>query len=367
VHSTQYRPLRQAFDDPSIDAAPSPAYDGAMHQSIEVTESLTPPSIGIDAIRAPIQADFEAVNALILKEINSSVPLVRTIAKHLIQSGGKRIRPMIILLVATALDYSGDTEHHELACIIEFIHTATLLHDDVIDESKQRRGTSTANALWNNSIAVLVGDFLYSRAFQILARRSNIPIMRVLANATNRLSEAEVLQMTLAHNPDITEQNYYDVIDGKTAQLFSAAAQIGAIIATDDLEKQKALRDFGQHFGLAFQIIDDVLDYSADQNALGKNLGDDLAEGKTTLPLIMALQNGNAHQKVTIRDAIKNGSATNFNEIVTVLKQTHAFTQSWNIANDFIEKAKQNLEILENSAAKTALIQLTDFVTTRKS
>lgn len=334
-----------------------------MLQPIEMTQTKLSP---IDAIRAPIEADLAAVNALILREIESPVLLIRTIAERLIQSGGKRMRPMITLLIAQALSYSNDTEHHELACIIEFIHTATLLHDDVIDESKQRRGTPTANAVWTNSAAVLVGDFLYSRAFQILARRDNVPVMRVLANATNRLSEAEVLQMTLAHDPNITEQNYFDIIDGKTAQLFSAAAHVGALVATNDIKMQVALRDFGTHFGLAFQIIDDILDYAADQDKLGKNLGDDLAEGKTTLPLIMALKSSNEDQARIIRDAIKYGGIDNFAAIVEVLKDTKAFEKCWAIAQDFINKAKQNLAALANSEAKASLLALTDFVIQRK-
>lgn len=334
-----------------------------MQQPIEKIEPIRTP---IEAIKALIQADFEAVNTLILNEIHSPIPLVKTIAQHLIQSGGKRLRPMLTLLVANALGYAKDTEHHELATIIEFIHTATLLHDDVIDASTQRRGTPTANALWNNSAAVLVGDFLYSRAFQILARRSNIPVMKVLADATNRLSEAEILQMTLAHNPDITEQDYFNVIEGKTAQLYSAATQVGALIATSDTTKQIALKEYGTYLGLAFQIIDDVLDYRADQATLGKNLGDDLAEGKMTLPLILALRNANKTQQALIREAIQQGKLDDFLPLLSILENTQACEKSWAIANDFIQKAKMNLNVLDDSPYRTALIQLSDFVVARK-
>ncbi len=312
-----------------------------------------------------IAPDMAAVNSLIIQEIASPIPLIQEIAQHLIKSGGKRLRPMVVLLSARALDCNEPTEVHELAVILEFIHSATLLHDDVIDESTQRRGQATANAIWDNSAAVLVGDFLYSRAFQILARRSNIPVMKVLADATNRLSEAEVLQLSFTNNPDITEQNYFDVIDGKTAQLYAAAAQVGAMVAADDAEKQMALRNFGWHLGMAFQIIDDVLDYSAKQDKLGKNLGDDLAEGKTTLPLIYALKNANLTQQKIIRDAIINSDQSQFSEIIGILNETKALELSAQTAYRFAQKAQKDLSIIQDSPYKTALLELTGFVLNR--
>lgn len=326
-----------------------------------MTSSILNPGV-FDSI-AP---DMAAVNRLIIQEIASPIPLIQEIAQHLIESGGKRLRPMVVLLSARALDCNELTEAHELAVILEFIHSATLLHDDVIDHSTQRRGQATANAIWDNTAAVLVGDFLYSRAFQILARRSNIPVMKVLADATNRLSEAEVLQLSFTNNPDITEQNYFDVIDGKTAQLYAAAAQVGAMVATDDAEKQMALRNFGWHLGMAFQIIDDVLDYSAKADKLGKNLGDDLAEGKTTLPLIYALKNANSAQQKMIRDAIIHSDKSRFAEIIEILKETKALELSAETAYRFAQKAQADLAIIKNSPYKTALFELTQFVLARE-
>lgn len=325
-----------------------------------MTSALSP---GIFDAVAP---DMAAINKLIIQEIASSVPLIQEIAQHLIKSGGKRLRPMLVALSARAVKDAESAEAHELAVILEFIHTATLLHDDVIDHSTQRRGQATANAIWDNTAAVLVGDFLYSRAFQILARRSNIPVMKVLADATNRLSEAEVLQLSFVNNPDIDEQNYFDVIDGKTAQLYAAAAQVGAIVATSDAEKQMALRNFGWHLGMAFQIIDDVLDYSAKQDKLGKNLGDDLAEGKTTLPLIYALKSANAAQQKMIRDAIIHSEKSRFAEIIGILKETNALELSAQTAFQFAQKAQADLSIIEDSPYKTALLELTQFVLARE-
>lgn len=318
-------------------------------------------------IQTAIAADMAAVNQLILSEIDSRIPLVKTVALHLIESGGKRLRPTLVLLAARALGYAQeDNEPHELATIIEFIHTATLLHDDVIDHSTQRRGQDTANAIWSNTTAVLVGDFLYSRAFQILARRHNIPVMRTLADATNRLSEAEVLQLTLAGNPDIKEEQYFAVIDGKTAQLYAAAAHIGAIVATSDVDEQKNMRDFGWNLGMAFQIIDDLLDYNADATQLGKNLGDDLSEGKMTLPLITALKHANPADKSIIQDAIKNADKTQFSEVMRILKTTRAIEVSAEIAYNYAKQAQQHLKNVTPSIYTVALTQLTQFVLNRQ-
>lgn len=313
-----------------------------------------------------IAPDMARVNSLIIQEIASPVPLIQTIAQYLINSGGKRLRPILVLLSTRAVGSTEPGEAQELAVVLEFIHSATLLHDDVIDHSTQRRGRQTANAIWDNTAAVLVGDFLYSRAFQILARRSNVPVMKVLANATNRLAEAEVLQLSFTNNPDISEQNYFDVIDGKTAQLYAAAAQVGAIVATSELEKQEALRNFGWHLGMAFQIIDDVLDYSAKEDKLGKNLGDDLSEGKTTLPLIYALKNASFAQQKIIRDAIINADKSQFHEIIEILNSTKALELSAQAAHRFAEKAQEDLAILTDSPYKTALLELTRFVLRRE-
>ncbi len=314
----------------------------------------------------PIANDLAATDALLLSEIDSRVPLIKTIATHLIGSGGKRLRPRLVLLAARCLGYNEGTEHLELATVIEFIHSATLLHDDVIDHSTQRRGEATVNAIWDNTAAVLVGDFLYSRAFQILARRSNVPVMRVLANATNRLSEAEILQLSLTTNPDISEQDYFDVISGKTAELYAAAAEIGAIIATNDIKARENLRLFGWQLGMAFQIIDDVLDYSAKQQQLGKNLGDDLSEGKTTLPIIMALKNATPAQQVILRHAIQTADKNQLSAVLTILTETNALQNCAAIAYEFIAKANSQLNNINESPFKKALLQLTDFVLHRE-
>lgn len=313
-----------------------------------------------------IAPDLAQVNRLIIQEITSPIPLIQTIAQYLIDSGGKRLRPAVVLLSAGASGSLVSNEAQELAVVLEFIHSATLLHDDVIDHSTQRRGRQTANAIWDNTAAVLVGDFLYSRAFQILARRSNIPVMKVLADATNRLSEAEVLQLSLANNPDISEQDYFNVIDGKTAQLYAAAAQVGAIVATPRAEVQLALRNFGWHLGMAFQIIDDVLDYSAKEDKLGKNLGDDLSEGKTTLPLIYALKNASSAQQKIMREAIIHSDKSPFSEIIEILKSTKALELSAQTAHRFAKKAQMDLAILTDSPYKAGLLELTQFVLMRE-
>jgi octaprenyl-diphosphate synthase len=310
--------------------------------------------------------DLVAVDRLILDELSSKVPLIRTITEHIIQSGGKRLRPLLVLLSARALGYSEGIEHHELAAIIEFVHTATLLHDDVVDKSSLRRGQQTANAMWGNQASVLVGDFLYSRAFQILAKRSNTPVMQVLANTTHAIAEGEVLQLMNCHNPDITEDNYMSVIHRKTAHLFESAAEIGAILGTDDKEQQKALATYGTNIGLAFQIIDDVLDYQSSAEKMGKNVGDDLADGKATLPLIYTLKNCNDKKiENIIRSAIEKGSSDQLNTIVEAMQTCNAFDYCLEKGHAHIALATQALQIIPATPHRDALLQLAQFALER--
>src|SRR5690606_25993941 len=253
-----------------------------------------------------VKDEFEAVNQRILTELHSEVPLVENIGHYLIDAGGKRLRPLLVLLSAKACGYSGD-RHVTLAAIIEFIHTATLLHDDVVDTSDLRRGRLTANARWGNAPSVLVGDFLYSRAFQMMVALGNMEIMHILADTTNAISEGEVQQLVNAGNDQTSEQDYLQVIDKKTAKLFEAAALCGAVIAASSPRIASAMASYGHHIGMAFQLVDDALDYSSSSEELGKNIGDDLAEGKPTLPLIHVLAEGNKEQARLVREAIKNG------------------------------------------------------------
>lgn len=321
---------------------------------------------GLAELRKPVQKDLNVVDALILRELHSKVEMINEITAHIIKSGGKRLRPLITLLMARALDYQGDTEHHELAAVIEFVHTATLLHDDVVDESMQRRSQPTANAVWDNSASVLAGDFLYSRAFQILARRSNIPVMKVLADTTNQISEGEVLQLTKRGDTQLSEADYFQVIRCKTAQLYSAAAEIGAIAATkNNPQQRKIAADFGMHLGLAFQMIDDLLDYTADSETTGKNLGDDLAEGKLTLPLIYTLQHGNQDQRQTILQAIKSGGREHIDQVTTAITNSNGCKYTYDYAQKEAKLALACLDQLPDSTYRESLAGICDFVLKR--
>ncbi|NTV72483.1 MAG: octaprenyl diphosphate synthase, partial [Azonexaceae bacterium] len=266
---------------------------------------------------------MKAVDAVIRQRLHSDVVLVRQVAEHIVQSGGKRLRPALVLLSAGALGYRG-THHHELAAVIEFIHTATLLHDDVVDASDLRRGRQTANAIFGDSASVLVGDFLYSRAFQMMVAVNDMRIMRVLSDATNIIAEGEVLQLMNCHDADLDETGYLQVIRYKTAKLFEAAAQVGAIIGGASTAIEQAMAVYGVHLGTAFQLIDDVLDYSGAEAETGKHLGDDLAEGKPTLPLIFVLKNGSAVQVASVRRAIQNGGRDDLPEVLAAIRGTGA-------------------------------------------
>ena len=312
----------------------------------------------IKAIQALIESDMNDVNQLIHAQMRSDVALVNQLGLYIVNSGGKRVRPMLAILAAKALGYQGK-DHITLATIIEFIHTATLLHDDVVDESNLRRGTPTANAEFGNAASVLVGDFIYTRSFQLVVGLGKMQIMQVLADATNIIAEGEVLQLMNCNDPDTTEASYMQVIYSKTAKLFEAATGLAAIITEQDDSVLNALNLYGMHLGTAFQLVDDVLDYNADADQLGKNIGDDLAEGKPTLPLIYAMQHGSEHQTQLIRDAIEHcNGMEHLDEILAALKHTNALEFTMQKAEQEAEKAIACLDCLTESSYKQALISL---------
>jgi len=313
---------------------------------------------------SPIAADMEAVNAVIRRQLHSEVPLVNQIAEYIISAGGKRLRPVLVLLMAQAYGYGGD-RHHELAAVIEFIHTATLLHDDVVDESSLRRGRQTANALFGNAASVLVGDFLYSRAFQMMVAVDNARVMQIVADATNVIAEGEVLQLLNMHNPDVSEENYLQVIRSKTAKLFEAAAQLGVLIAGGDDEVIDAAGEYGRSLGTAFQLIDDVLDYSGNASDIGKNVGDDLREGKPTLPLIYLMENGTPEQRALVRSCIENGDEQHFDEILAAITTSGALDYTRREAEKAAQRAAAAISGLPNSQFKDSLLQLSAFAVDR--
>lgn len=313
-----------------------------------------------------IKNDLDNVNQVIRQGLYSEVVLIRQIAEYIINSGGKRLRPILLLLVANALNYQGN-QHYALAAVIEFIHTATLLHDDVVDESDLRRSKPTANAVFGNAASVLVGDFLYSRSFQMMVKTNNMAVMKVLSQATNIISEGEVLQLLNCHNADVDEERYMKVIHYKTAKLFQASAEIAAILGTQDSAIIKAFADYGMYLGTAFQLIDDVLDYSGDEDETGKHLGDDLAEGKPTLPLIYVMQNGTPEQANIVKNAIENGGREVFAQVLEVIKNSNALEFTRQQAIKEAQLAKNAIMDLQlNEQYKTALLNLADFSVERR-
>ncbi|KRO95586.1 MAG: polyprenyl synthetase family protein [Proteobacteria bacterium] len=308
-----------------------------------------------------VEKELSGVNELIVSQLQSDVGLVENIGRYIVDAGGKRLRPVVVLLSALANDYQG-ADHLKMATVIEFIHTATLLHDDVVDVASLRRGRQTANAQWGNAPSVLVGDFLYSRAFQMLVEIENMPIMSVMANATNVISEGEVQQMTNAGNPEISEEIYRQVIYRKTAKLFEAAAQVGACLAETH---EDAMIAYGKHLGMAFQIADDVLDYQGDIEVTGKNIGSDLAEGKMTLPLIFARDNAESGDASLIRKAITNKTADNFGAILAVVNSSGGLSYSRQQAANEVELAKHALIGLPDGEYKNVLLDLAEFSISR--
>jgi octaprenyl-diphosphate synthase len=311
-----------------------------------------------------IAADMGEVNQVIRNKLHSEVALVNQIAEYIISAGGKRIRPVLVLLVANAFQYQGK-HHHELAAIVEFIHTATLLHDDVVDESSMRRGRKTANALFGNAASVLVGDFLYSRAFQMMVSINSMQIMQILADATNVIAEGEVLQLLNMHDPDVTEERYLQVIRSKTAKLFEAAAEIGALIAGANQTEIEAAGEYGRSLGTAFQLIDDVLDYSGNAEDIGKNVGDDLREGKPTLPLIYLMKNGSAEERELVRACIENGDESKFDAILAAITQSGALAYTQNEAVKAAERAATAISNWPDNQYKQAMIKLCAFAVGR--
>ena len=319
-----------------------------------------------ELVKNLIRADSKAVDELIRKNLRSDVMLISQVSEYIINSGGKRIRPLIALLAAKALNYSGKN-HILTAAIIEFIHTATLLHDDVVDESKRRRGQDTANIIFGNQASVLIGDFLYSRAFQMMVKLDEMKVLRVLADTTNTIATGEVMQLINAHDPNIDENNYTEVIYRKTACLFEASGHAAAILADTDKTNRMAMINYGKHLGIAFQLIDDALDYSASSEVLGKNLGDDLAEGKPTLPIIYAIKNSSPTERKTIQTAIENGDLTKLAIIQEIIESTGAIKYTSMQAQEAAEKAIDASSILPDSKYKEALISIANFAVHRQA
>jgi len=307
-----------------------------------------------------VKDDFAAVNQLIIDKLHSDVDLVENIGHYLVEAGGKRLRPLLVLLTANALGYSGK-QHQELATIIEFIHTATLLHDDVVDVSSLRRGRPTANAQWGNAPSVLVGDFLYSRAFQMMVSIGSMDVMAIMSTTTNVIAEGEVQQLVNAKNPEISEANYFQVIDKKTAILFAAACEVAAVACGANPAQREALRRYGQHVGVAFQLVDDALDYTGDAATLGKNVGDDLAEGKPTLPLIHAMRTGTPEQAELIATAIRNGDASQLPAILAIVQATGGMTYTLDCAKQQVADAIVQLACLPDNRYTAAMKELAEF------
>ncbi|MEW7981954.1 MAG: octaprenyl diphosphate synthase [Candidatus Sedimenticola endophacoides] len=314
----------------------------------------------ISEIRQLIAEDLAAVDDLILRRLHSDVILINQIGQYIVNSGGKRLRPVIVLLAARALGYQGD-KHIELAAVIEFIHTATLLHDDVVDGSELRRNRDTANAVWGNAASVLVGDFLYSRSFEMMVAVDRMRVMQILSTATNRIAEGEVLQLLNCNNPDTTEEQYREVILRKTATLFEAGAQLGAVVNLAPEAQEQALAAYGLHLGIAFQIIDDALDYSTCGDEIGKNIGDDLEEGKPTLPLLRAMAVGGADQQAALREAIEKGGREHIEIVMNAIESTDAIEYTSRLATEEADKAIQALEALPDTPYRRALAAIAEF------
>ncbi|WP_434357107.1 octaprenyl diphosphate synthase [Parasalinivibrio latis] len=319
------------------------------------------------AIQSLVDTDMAEVNTKILAQLNSDVALINQLGFYIVSGGGKRIRPMLAVLSAKALGYQGD-KHTTAAAFIEFIHTATLLHDDVVDESNMRRGKATANATFGNAAAVLVGDYIYTRSFQMMTSLRSLKILDLMSEATNVIAEGEVLQLMNCNDPDTTEESYMQVIYSKTARLFEAATQIGAIICESDEIIEKAMQDYGRYLGTAFQLIDDVMDYVADGKEMGKNVGDDLAEGKPTLPLLHAMVNGTEEERSMIRQAIENGNGLDkLDPILACMKRVGSLEYTQQRAEEEAAKAVSALNVIPDSDFKDAMIALAHISVHRRS
>jgi octaprenyl-diphosphate synthase len=321
-------------------------------------------AVTLEPVQRLIAEEMSAVDRVIRQRLHSDVALIRQVSEYIISGGGKRLRPAVVLLAAGACGYSGSA-HYQLAAVVEFIHTATLLHDDVVDDSDLRRGRATANTLFGNPASVLVGDFLYSRAFQLMVEQTNMRVMQVLADATNIIAEGEVLQLLNCHNAAVTEEDYLQVIHYKTAKLFEAACQIGAIISQSTPEVEGGLACYGMHLGTAFQLIDDVLDYSGDHVQTGKHLGEDLAEGKPTLPLIRAMQCGTREEAGLIRSAIEHGGLQEFQPVLAAIRDSGALDYTRRQAMLESQRAMEAVASLPHSSYRDSLLQLAAFAVSR--
>jgi octaprenyl-diphosphate synthase len=321
-------------------------------QTASSTASFAP----ISGAAFPMAAEMKEVDAVIQRRLASDVALINQIAHYIISAGGKRIRPMLVLLFSNALGFAGP-ERFELAATVEFIHTATLLHDDVVDESALRRGRETANALFGNAASVLVGDFVYSRAFQMMVSVNRMRVLDVLADATNVIAEGEVLQLMNMHDPDIAVNDYLRVIRFKTAKLFEASARLGAVLADAPHDVEEACADYGRSLGTAFQLVDDLLDYEGSTNQLGKNVGDDLREGKPTLPLLVAMERGSSTERELIRHAIEHGEIARLGDIVEIVRRTGAIHATREAARAEADKARDALRMIPNSTSREALLE----------
>lgn len=321
--------------------------------------------MSLSQLYAPIADDMKALDGVIRDRLYSDVVLIRQVAEYIIGSGGKRMRPAMVLFAAGAAGYQG-TRHLELAAVIEFIHTATLLHDDVVDESDLRRGNKTANAMFGNAASVLVGDFLYTRAFQMMVGVESMRVMEVLADATNIIAEGEVLQLLNCHNADVEVDDYLRVIRFKTAKLFEAATRLGGILAGVSSEVEEGLAAFGMHIGTAFQLIDDVLDYSGEEADTGKHIGDDLAEGKPTLPLIHVMKHGSPEHAACVRHAIESGGRDDFAAVLQAIRASGAIEATRKAAEDEADRALRALDVLPSSVFKDSLVELSKFAVARK-
>jgi len=318
----------------------------------------------LSEIRAPVAEDMQIVDRLILRRLKSDVTLINQIGHYIIESGGKRLRPLTVLLAARACGYQGD-RHTDLAGVVELIHTATLLHDDVVDGSELRRSRETINSVWGNEGSVLVGDFLYSRAFEMMVDMDNMQVMNVLSHATNRIAEGEVLQLLNRNDPDTTEARYLEVIERKTATLFEAGTRLGAVLAQAPEAMEVAAAQYGLQIGIAFQLVDDALDYRTDDARLGKNLGDDLAEGKPTLPIIRAMEVGTDQERKLLRQAVESGGRDQIDAVAEAIESAQAIDYTISVARRHAQLAKESAEMLPKLAQRTALKKLADFTVAR--
>ena len=316
------------------------------------------------SIRRPVEADLAAVDARIIENLDSKVPLIRETGEYLISQGGKRLRPLLALLTARAFGYEGGS-HVDAAVIIEFIHTATLLHDDVVDRSAMRRGSETANAIWGDEVSVLVGDFLFSRAFQLMVGVGSLPVMRIMADATNVIAEGEVLQLANRHDPDTSEERYLEVVGCKTGKLFEAAARVGAVLAGRGGSEERCMADFGAGLGTAYQLVDDVLDYRGTSATIGKNIGDDLADGQPTLPLIHAMRAGTEETARTVRDAIRTGDVERFPELIKAVESAGGIEYTVASARAYVQRARKALRNVPDTRFRDALASFAEFVIER--